>query len=148
MKYYLKYTEQLRANHTKPFLILLTGSKRDVSKVTLSNWVKEVIKPAHSKATDEDTHLDKVSTHELRALSTSILFNHTHSLQAVMGAACWTNHNTFSQFYLRDITLTNDKIMSLGSIVAGQSVIGPTLGSRSEIRTHPSKKTSLGRVFR
>ncbi len=104
LKYYLKYTEQLRANRTRLFLTLLTGSMKDVSKVTLSHWVKEVIKTAHAKATDEDARLDKVST----------LFNHTHSLQAVMGAACWTNHNTFSQFYLRDITLTNDKIMSLG----------------------------------
>ncbi len=93
--------------------------------MTLSHWVKQVIKTAHAKATEEDARLDKVSTHELRALSMSILFNHTHSLQAVMGAACWTNHNTFSKFYLRDITSTNDKIMSLEPIVAGQSVIGP-----------------------
>ncbi len=92
--------------------------------MTLSHWVKQVIKTAHAKATEEDARLDKVSIHELRALSTSILFNHTHSLQAMMGAACWMNHNIFNQFYLRDITSTNDQFMSLGPIVAGQSVIG------------------------
>ncbi len=96
---------------------------KDISKATLSSWVKEVIKTAHTQATDTDARLHKVSAHELRAITTSTLFKHTHNLSSVMGTACWRNHNTFSQFYLREVTLTND-IKSLGPIIAGQEVIG------------------------
>ncbi len=76
------------------------------------------------QATDTDARLLKVSAHELRAIATSTLFKHTHNMSSVMGAACWRNHNTFSQFYLRGVALTNDNIMSLGPIIAGQGVIG------------------------
>ncbi len=124
LRYYLKYTEQIRGARNRLFLTLLHGSQRDITKTTLSNWIKEVIRSAHAQSDDTDARLVKVSAHELRALATSTLFKHTHSLTAVMGAACWRNHNTFSQFYLRDITRMNDDIMSLGPIVAGQNIIG------------------------
>ncbi len=124
LRFYLKYTEQIRAHRSKLFLSLLPGSMKDISKSTLSNWVKEVIKTAHAQADDTDARLLKVSAHELRAIAMSTLFKYTHNLSSVMGAACWRNHNTFSQFYLREITLTNDDIMTLGPIIADQEIIG------------------------
>ncbi len=127
IRYYIKRTEPLRGNRSRLFLPIMAGNTKDISKVTISNWVKEVIKSAHESATDTDANLIRVSTHELRALATSILFKHTHSLNAVMEAACWRNHNTFSHFYLRDITKTNDDIMSLGPIVAGQGIVGEAM---------------------
>ncbi len=124
LKYYLARTETMRGNRTKLFISLVPGSSKDISKATISNWVKDVIKFAHSQATNQDAQLISASAHELRAISTSVLFKHTHCINTVMEAACWRQHNTFSQFYLRDIALTDDNIMSLGPIVAGQKVIG------------------------
>lgn len=126
LKYYLKRTESYRGNCQKLFLSLAPGPAKEVSKVTLSNWIKDTIRQAHAQAKEEDALLIKCSTHELRALATSALFKQTHSLTAVMEAACWRSHSTFSQFYLRDLTITNQEFSSLGPLVAGQQIIGST----------------------
>lgn len=124
LKHYLHRTKSLRANRSRLFIPLAPGRTKQLSKATLSNWVKDVIKSAHRTATDSDARLSRCNAHELRALATSVLFTHTHSLSSVMEAACWRNHNTFSHFYLRDIALSNSQLSSLGPIVAGQGVIG------------------------
>ncbi|MCS5643737.1 MAG: hypothetical protein NZ807_10805 [Dehalococcoidia bacterium] len=124
LKYYLKRTEALRTETRKLFLCSGSGTAKEASKDTISRWIKVLIKEAHASITEEDARLVRCRVHELRALATSLLFSATHSLQAVMEAACWRNHNTFSHFYLRDITLTNGELSSIGPIVAGQRIVG------------------------
>jgi hypothetical protein len=124
LKFYLARTQPTRGNITQLFLTFGSGTLKPVTKSTLSNWIKDIIRSAHAQSTDEDARLTKCSTHELRALSTSLRFQHSHNLSAIMEAASWRSHNTFSHFYLRDITLTNNHLSSLGPLVACQGIVG------------------------
>ncbi len=125
VRYYIDRTAPSRAGRKRLFLPVQTGRLKDLSKNTLSHWVQKVILEAYAEADEEDARLSlrKASVHELRALSTSLLFHKNFSLASVMDAACWRGHSTFSSFYLRDISTTSEGLMSLGPIVAAQEII-------------------------
>ncbi len=96
-----------------------------MSKNTFAYWVKKVILDAYGSAMEEDAtlSLQRASVHELRALSTSLLFHKKMSVNAVMEAACWRGNSTFSSFYLRDVSSTVDGLTSLGHMVAAQEIV-------------------------
>ncbi len=124
LRAYLKRTGWHKSS-SSPLFLTTSENPRPAAKATISSWIKQVITTAHASADPEDARLVQAKVHEVRALSTSALFLQTHSLQAVMEAACWRNHNTFSQFYLRDIAMHSEGMISLGHIVAGQRILGP-----------------------
>ncbi len=126
IRYYVDHTSSFRAGRKRLFLPIQTGRLKDISKNTLSHWAKDVILRAYASATEEDAGLSlrNASVHELRALSTTLLFHKSQSLTAVMEAACWRGNTTFSTFYLRDLSLTLGGLTSLGPFVAGQEVVG------------------------
>lgn len=125
LRYYLDRTAASRPGRRRLFIPNQLGRTKDISKATLSHWVQEVIREAYSEATNEDARLSlkKASVHELRAMSTSLLFHKNQSLSDVMAAACWKGSSTFSSFYLRDVSLTSEGLSSLGPIVAAQEVV-------------------------
>ena len=101
------------------------GHTGDISKKTVSGWVRSVIKQAYLAVEEEDLpHLTYTNfqVRELRAFASSLAFHQSYSLKQVMEAASWRNDNTFVSFYLRDISQMGD-ITSAGPFVAGQKVI-------------------------
>lgn len=123
LRVYLARTQKGRPKGANLFVSWGPGTKRAVSKVMLSHWIRQVVKDAHAAASEEDARLSGRTTHELRAIATSVLFTKSQSLSAVMEAACWRNHSTFSSFYLRDLTNITADLCSLGPIVAAQRVV-------------------------
>ncbi len=63
-----------------------------------------------------------------------------------MEAACWKNQNTFWNYYLRDTKFTNEDIMTLGPVVAGQGIVGASSDNPSN-NIAVTFKTSMGRSF-
>ena len=101
------------------------GHTGDISKKTVSGWVRSVIKQAYLAVEEEDLpHLTYTNfqVRELRAFASSLAFHQSYSLKQVMEAASWRNDNTFVSFYLRDISQMGD-ITSAGPFVASQKVI-------------------------
>ena len=94
-----------------------------MSKNTISGWLRAVIRIAYSSRFADQQSLHKVSAHEVRALATSVLFARNLSLDAVMRAASWRAHSTFSSFYLRDVALVTDDLYALGPFVAAQGIV-------------------------
>ena len=105
--------------HTKWFN---TG---EISKQTVSGWVRSVFKQAYLAVKGENLpHLTYTNFQvgELRAFDSSLAFHQSYSLKQVMEAASWMNDNTFVSFYLRDIAQMGD-LTSAGPFVAGQKVL-------------------------
>lgn len=100
---------------------------KDVTKNTISFWIKSVIKDAYAKAGRWDTSLHKITAHELRAFATSLRFSKSLSLSDVMDAASWRGESTFARFYLRDVTHKYLDLRSLGPVVAGQGQVDQSL---------------------
>ena len=57
----------------------------------------------------------------------------------IMQACHWKAHNTFTNFYLKDLTLSDNDNMYLGSLVAAQQVLDP-----SPQTSHPRKEKKGG----
>ena len=61
------------------------------------------------------------------------------SLDQIMQACHWKAHNTFTNFYLKDLTWLDNNNMYLGPVVAAQQVLDP-----SPHTSHPRKEKKGG----
>ena len=61
------------------------------------------------------------------------------SVDQIMQACHWKAKNTFTNFYLKDLTWSDDNNMYLGPVVAAQQVLNP-----SPQTTHPRKEKKWG----
>ena len=56
-------------------------------------------------------------------MAASLAFKGGISLEQVLSSCYWRSHNTFTNFYLKDICWENDDIFKLGPIVSAQHVV-------------------------
>ena len=69
----------------------------------------------------------QVKVHDIRAFAASKAFYGGLSVDQIMQACHWKAHNTFTNFYLKDLTWSdNDNNMYLGPVVASQQVLDPS----------------------
>ena len=79
--------------------------------------------------------------HDIEAFAASKAFYNGVSVDQIMQACQWKAHNTFTNFYLKDLTWSDDdNNMYLGQEVAAQQVIDP-----SSQTAHPRKEKKGGR---
>ena len=123
MRYYIRRTAPYRPVYSTRLFLGTGRAKKEVARNTISFWIRRVVRLAYSEMPDGEPALSKVPVHEVRALSTSVLFRRNLSLGQVMRAAQWRCASTFSSFYLRDLTHKYLDTFSLGPLVAAQSVI-------------------------
>ena len=144
---YLRKTSPSRPHCPRLFVSSYCKVKhKNVTKNTISLWIRSVIRSAYQSAPDSDLKLWKVSSHEVRALATSLLFKHNNSLKQVMSAASWRSNSTFASFYLRDINHSFLDTSSVGPVVAAQAIVDDTPSSSKDTETIISgKKKNRGR---
>ena len=128
VKRYLKVTKGVRKK-CKKLLLNPTTPDKEVSKSTLSFWLRKVILEA-----DAATGTGKVKAHGVRSLSTSLAFARNKSLHQVLKAGTWTAHNTFTNAYLREFSVKYlEKFsMELGPVVAAQEILQPPPSTSGE----------------
>ena len=107
------------------FVSFKPGHKGDLVKVTISGWIKALIKSAYEKVENDDVpHLThrNFQARELRAMATSLAFHQHHSLRQIMEAASWRADGTFASFYLRELSpaLLDP---TLGPLVAAHTIV-------------------------
>ena len=67
--------------------------------------------------------LCRVAPHEVRAVGTSMAFEHNLAIEAVLEAAQWRSNSVFTSHYLKEVSLQYQNCRALGPIVAGGVVI-------------------------
>ena len=120
---YLDRTAPLRPSSSKRLFLSSGRIKKEVSKNTISFWLRRVIRRAYEDLPDNEVTLARISIQEIRAVSTSSLFRKNLSVAQVMRAAQWRSISTFASFYLWDVTHRYLDTYSLGPVVAAQSVV-------------------------
>ena len=70
-----------------------------------------------------DQQVTQVRAHDVRAMAASLAFKGGVSLEQVLSSFYWRAHNTFTNFYVKDICWENDNIFKLGPIVSAQHVV-------------------------
>ena len=66
----------------------------------ISRWIVETVKEAYTQA---DRQYDRVTAHEVRALSASWAYNCQVALPDILSAAFWRSSGVFQNSYLRDM---------------------------------------------
>ena len=97
----------------------------DISTQTVSRWIVQAVRLAFKTIAD-DSHVlrvNAVKAHDVWALSASLSHLRGVSLEQILRAACWKCHNTFTSFYLKDLSLESQGLLALGPIVASQTVL-------------------------
>ena len=124
LRYYLDRTEKEGKNKGLCALFVpLIETKKELSKASLSNWIKRCIEYILSNCSTDNAQEFKVKAHDVRSLAASWSLKGCFSIDEIMQACTWKNHSTFTRFYFKD-ALENDQGESrLAPFVAAQSII-------------------------
>ena len=127
LRYYLDRTKDLRGSRSLLFISVKKGHTSDIRPATLSSWLKQTILVCYKQADQQTLDLVQVKAHDIRAFAASKDFYGGVSVDQIMQACHWKAHNTFINFYLKDLTWSdNNNNMYLGPVVAAQQVLDPS----------------------
>ena len=127
LKYYLYRTKDIRGSRSLLFISFKKGHTSDIRSATLSSWLKQTILFCYKQADQQALDLVQVKAHDIRAFAASKAFYGGVSVNQIMQACHWKAHNTYLNFYLKDLTWSdNDNNMYLGPVVAAQQVLDPS----------------------
>ena len=142
LRYYLDRTKDLRGSWSLLFISFKKGHTSDIRIATLSSWLKQTILLCYKQADQQALDLVQAKAHDIRAFAASKAFYGGVSVDQIMQACHWKAHNTFTNFYLKDLTWSdNDNNMYLGPVVAAQQVLVP-----SPQNYHPRKEKKGGHI--
>ena len=127
LRFYLDRTKDLRGSLSLLFISFKKGHTSDIRPATLSSWLKQTILLCYKQADQQALDLVQVKAHDIRAFAASKAFYGGVSVDQIMQACHWKAHNTFTNFYLKDLTWSDtDNNMYLGPVVAAQQVLDPS----------------------
>ena len=101
------------------------GICRDITRSTISSWLKQTICLAYKSSSQTDWDAHKVKAHQVSAFAASTAFYNKAPLGEVLQACTWASHNTFTSFYLHNLSEQMGDLLRLPPFIAGQSAIIP-----------------------
>ena len=122
LRYYLDRTSDLRQDKQLVFVSFKKGFDKDVSPATISSWIKQIVILCYELSDHQAHTLDQVKAHDVRAFAASKAFQSGVSLEQILSACHWKSHNTFTQFYLKDVAWADSELYHVGPVVAAQQI--------------------------
>jgi integrase len=124
LKAYLAIITPLRKGRSRLFLAT-RAPHQEVSKLTISCWIKKTIRLAYQSSSDEDRAIAGVRAHDVRGFAASWAFTNAVPLLDVLKSGTWRSHSVFSDYYLKDLTTIHDDMLSLGTLSVAQQRVNP-----------------------
>ena len=126
LKLFIRDSERIRGDCQRMF-IHWNCNIREIMRSHISRWIVETVKEANTQA---DREYDRVTAHEVRALSSSWAYNCQVALPDILSAAFWRSSGVFQNSYLRDIACIADGMSTLGPVgrttSSGSRISSPT----------------------
>ena len=122
LRYYLDRTSDLRQDKQLVFVSFKKGFDKDISPATISSWIKQTVILCYELSDHQAHTLHQVKAHDVRAFAASKAFQSGVSLEQILSACHWKSHNTFTQFYLKDVAWADSELYHLGPVVAAQQI--------------------------
>ena len=122
LRYYLDRTSDLRQRKELVFVSFMKGFDKDISPATISSWIKQTVILCYELSDQQAHTLHQVKAHDVRAFAASKAFQSGVSLEQILAACHWKSHNTFTQFYLKDVVWADSELYHLGPVVAAQQI--------------------------
>ena len=121
LRYYLDRTSGMWQDKELVFVSFKKGFDKDISPATISSWIKQTVILCYELSDHRAHTLHQVKAH-VRAFAASKAFQSGVSLEQILSACHWKSHNTFTQFYLKDVAWADSELYHLGPVVAAQQV--------------------------
>ena len=122
LRYYLDRTKDSRQGKELVFVSFKAGFQKDSVPATISSWVKQTVLLCYQLSDQKAQDLHQVRAHDVRAFAASRAFQGGISLDQILSACHWKAHNTFTQFYLKDLAWADSELYHLGPVVAAQQI--------------------------
>ena len=122
LRYYLDRTKDLRKGKDLVFVSFRKSFQKDIVPATISSWIKQTVILCYQLSDEESHSLHQIRAHDVRAFAASKAFQGGVSLDQILAACHWKAHNTFTQFYLKDLAWADSELYHLGPVVAAQQV--------------------------
>ena len=122
LRYYLDRPSDIRQHKELVFVSFKKGFDKDISPATISSWIKQTVILCYELSDQEAHTLHQVKAHDVRAFAASKAFQAGISLEQILSACHWKSHNTFTQFYLKDVAWADSELYHLGPVVAAQQI--------------------------
>ena len=123
LRYYLSRTEPIRRGRRGLFISLQPNRKSEITKQSINIWIRNTIRLAYALSGHKADQLGRTSNHEIRSVCSSLAYEKSMSLSTVIRACHWKNHNTFTSYYLRDVTVLCENLHRFSPLVAAATVI-------------------------
>ena len=122
LRYYLDRTSDIRQGKELVFVSFKKGFDKDISPATISSWIKQTVILCYELSDHQAHTLHQVKAHDVRAFAASKAFQSGVSLDQILSACHWKSHNTFTQFYLKDLAWADSELFHLGPVVVAQQI--------------------------
>ena len=122
LRYYLDRTSDSRQDKELVFVSFKKGFDKDISPATISSWIKQTVILCYELSDHQAHTLHQVKAHDVRAFAASKAFQSGVSSEQILSACHWKSHNTFTQFYLKDVAWADSELYHLGPVVAAQQI--------------------------
>ena len=122
LRYYLDRTSDFRQGKELVFVSFKKGFDKDISPATISSWIKQTVILCYELSDQQAHTLHQVKAHDVRSFAASKAFQSGVSLEQILAACHWKSHNTFTQFYLKDVAWADSELYHLGPVVAAQQI--------------------------
>ena len=122
LRYYLDKTSDIRQGKELVFVSFKKGFDKEISPATISSWIKQTVILCYELSDQEAHTLHQVKAHDVRAFAASKAFQSGVSLEQILSACHWKSHNTFTQFYVKDVAWADSELYHLGPVVAAQQI--------------------------
>ena len=124
LRIYLARTLSRRSKHKAALFVSLNANhSKDITKQSISNWVRHTIKLCYALAGENPENIGRASVHEIRALTSSVQYERNLSLNAIMKSCIWKNSNTFTRYYLRNVAVLSDDLYQFPPLWFAQGLI-------------------------
>ena len=122
LRYYLDRTSDLRQNKELVFVSFKKGFDKNISPATISSWIKQTVILCYELSDREALSIHQVKVDDVRAFAASKTFQSRIFLEQILSACHWKSHNTFTQFYMKDVPWADSGLFHLLPVVAEQQV--------------------------
>lgn len=124
LKEYLKRTKHKRGAVRSLFISNNPNKPcKGVHINSISAWMKSVISRAYDTVSNDKSALLNRSAHEIRAQAASYSLYANYSMEQIMRQCRWSQHTTFTSYYLKDVAGQLDGLLVLPPLTAAGSVI-------------------------
>ena len=120
LRFYLERSTPWREHKRLLFVSFKPGHKLDIVPSTISGWIRKTILQCYTNSPTNLRDSHKVKAHHVRSMAASLAFHRQASIEQILRAG------TFTDFYLKDLSLCSADLIHLGPVVAAESILQPT----------------------